>query len=76
MDLFSKCDQIRSLLRIWSDLIKKSLNENFSAVYIHINKIFSLSPFESDDFLREKYPTVSLNLCFKPLILVAYWFLE
>ena len=26
---FSKCDQIRSFLRIWSHLLKKSLNENF-----------------------------------------------
>ena len=28
-DFFSKCDQIRSFLRIWSDLLKKSLMENF-----------------------------------------------
>ena len=27
-DLFSKCDQIHSLLRIWSSLLKKSLMEN------------------------------------------------
>ena len=26
---FSKCDQIRNLLRIWSHLLKKSLMENF-----------------------------------------------
>ena len=26
---FSKCDQIRSVLRIWSHLLKKSLIENF-----------------------------------------------
>ena len=26
---FSKCDQINSLLRIWSHLLKKSLMENF-----------------------------------------------
>ena len=26
---FSKCDQIRSLLRIWSHLMKKSLTQNF-----------------------------------------------
>ena len=29
-DLFSKCDQIRSFLRIWSHLLKKSLMENFN----------------------------------------------
>ena len=28
-DFFSKCDQIRSFLRIWSGLLKKSLTENF-----------------------------------------------
>ena len=28
-DLFSKCDQIRRNLRIWSRLLKKSLMENF-----------------------------------------------
>ena len=29
-DFFSKCDQIRSFLQIWSHLLKKSLIENFS----------------------------------------------
>ena len=35
-DFFSKCDQIRRKLRIWSHLQKKSLMENFifCAVYI------------------------------------------
>ena len=28
-DFFSKCDQIRSFLRIWSHLLKKSLMANF-----------------------------------------------
>ena len=28
-DFFSKCDQIRSFLRIWSHLLKKSLMNNF-----------------------------------------------
>ena len=28
-DFFSKCDQIRSFLRIWSYLLKKSMMENF-----------------------------------------------
>ena len=34
-DFFSKCDQIRSFLRIWLHLLKKSLIENliFCAVY-------------------------------------------
>ena len=28
-DFFSKCDQIRSFLRIWSHLLNKSLMEDF-----------------------------------------------
>ena len=28
-DIFSKCDKIRTILRIWSHLLKKSLVENF-----------------------------------------------
>ena len=28
-DFFSKCDQIRRFLQIWSHLLKKSLMENF-----------------------------------------------
>ena len=28
-NFFGKCDQIRSLLQIWTHLLKKSLNENF-----------------------------------------------
>ena len=28
-DFFSKCDQVRRKLRIWSHLLKKSLMENF-----------------------------------------------
>ena len=35
-DLFGKCDQIRSFLRIWSHFLKKSLVENFisSALFV------------------------------------------
>ena len=40
-DLFSKCDQIRSFLRIWSHLLKKSLMENFIFCAISI-KVFEL----------------------------------
>ena len=33
-DFFSKCVEIRSFFGIWSHLLKKSLMENFFAVYI------------------------------------------
>ena len=34
-DFFSKCDQIRRKLQIWSHLLKKSLMENFIFVQCH-----------------------------------------
>ena len=34
-DFFSKCDQIRSFLRIWSHVLKKSLMENFIFSAVH-----------------------------------------
>ena len=43
MDFFSKCDQIRRKLRIWSHLLKKSLMENFifvCGVRCNIEKLF------------------------------------
>ena len=33
-DFFSKCDNIRSFLRIWSHLLMKSLVENFILFYL------------------------------------------
>ena len=37
-DFFSKCDQIRRKLRIWSHLLKKSLMENFIFCVVTIFK--------------------------------------
>ena len=34
-DFFSKCDQIRSFLPIWSHLLKKSLIKNFIFCVVH-----------------------------------------
>ena len=45
-DFFTKCNQIRSFLRIWSHLLKKSLMKNFifSAVFVseQLQKYFRL----------------------------------
>ena len=40
-DLFSKCYQIRSFLRIWSHLLKKSLMENFIFCAMILKKLTS-----------------------------------
>ena len=41
-DFFNKCDQIRSFLRIWSHLMKKSLMENFIFCAVNIAEHFLL----------------------------------
>ena len=40
-DSFSKCDQIRRKLRIWSHLLKKSLMENFVFCAVFVTKTVS-----------------------------------
>ena len=40
-DFFSKCDQIRSILLIWSHLLKRSLMENLIFYAVHVR--FSIS---------------------------------
>ena len=50
---FSKCDEIRSFLRIWSHLLKKSLMENliFCTVYNEVSKTL-----QSDIWLYVNFP--------------------
>ena len=38
-DFFNKCDQVRSFLRIWSHLLKKTLMENF--IYCALSSLLS-----------------------------------
>ena len=38
-DFSSKCDQIRSFLRIWSYLLEKSLMENFIFCAVHLKSL-------------------------------------
>ena len=55
-DVFSKCDQIRSFLQIWSHLLKKFLTENFNVVvkcsniklYVKRTKSLWIFYFEKD----------------------------
>ena len=45
-DFFSKCDQIRSKLRIWSHLLKKSLMEKF--IFCAVVVIYNFSKMENN----------------------------
>ena len=42
-DIFSKCDQIRSFLWIWSHLLKKSLIVNF--IFCAVNSVSQMAVF-------------------------------
>ena len=50
-DFFSKCDQIRSKLRIWSHLLKKSLMENFIFCVVFAFSCQMFSPNRHHKFL-------------------------
>ena len=57
-DFFNKCDQMRSFLKIWSQLLKKSLMENFIVFLLGLSKTFppkeSLVSF-SNRYIQEMY---------------------
>ena len=66
-DFFSKCDQIRRKLRIWSHLLKKSLMENFTLCAVLYGFIaYSLTHFISLVFFciprKYKKPGVFFNV--------------
>ena len=46
-DFFSKCDQIRSKLRIWSHLLKKSLMVNF--IFCAVSELMNCAGFPHAD---------------------------
>ena len=73
-DFFSKCDQIRGFLRIWSNLLKKSLMEN--SIFCATNVSF-LHPLKSSDnqkffnaFNRYKNGTLAWNELLKKIFFV------
>ena len=54
-DSFSKCDQIRSKLRIWSHLLKESLMENFIFCVVIVREfIIAITPMITGRFKLEK----------------------
>ena len=74
-DFFSKCDEIRRKLRIWSHLLKKSLVENFIFCAVMYGKVVkrrdvfrNLSIIYDVYFLR-KYLTKLLTISAKSTIL-------
>ena len=66
-DFFSKCDQIRKILRIWSHLLKKSLMENF--IFL-CSKTHTLThEYHIRSFLGSYFAAFGLNteICFASL---------
>ena len=70
-DFFSKCDQIRKKLRIWSHLLKKSIMENFlfcAVVAAREGSIWDyyfwlgVTSFASQSVISKKIPWSSMSL--------------
>ena len=61
-DFFSKCDQIRSFLRIWSHLLKKSLMENFIFCAVET----SVKDIILKISIKQLYEHIDLSLVFFP----------
>ena len=66
-DFFSKCDQIRMKLRIWSYLLKKSLMEDLifcaecTAWYSNSQPTWELNKVPIPELLTYDFPTTSNN---------------
>ena len=63
-DVFSKCGQIRSFLRIWSQLLKKSVMENFIFCAVFVVSIAILGSWERE------YLWKTINSI---IVIYAYW---
>ena len=69
-DLFSKCDRIRSLLRIWSHLVSKSVMGNFIFCAVYGNQVATVVSFMMLDLLQNIFCSFfSFNFFHKCL----YW---
>ena len=56
-DFFSKCYQIRSFMRIWSYLLKKSLRENFIFCAVLVQLVFQYPESPSYFSNPERHPS-------------------
>ena len=71
-DFFSKCDQIRSFLRIWSHLPKKSLMENFS--YFTVITIFDkLDSYNQNPFVDIIFKLIITRKNYSKLFIWLSW---
>ena len=76
-NFFSKCDQIRNFLRIWSHLLKKSLMENFCSVCIfailELLKHFWKHLFCDDVMLNTKQEIVIIYAYLAQKVFLRIW---
>ena len=84
-DFFSKCDRIRSFLRIWSHLLKKSLMENFifctvlfikDLVFFIQNSILSIYADGNHFCISGEGKSIIKSLLSSVLNIVKNWFYE
>ena len=61
-DFFSKCDQVRRNLRIWSHLLKKTLMENF--FFCSVKDLWWQKSSIVDVWVGAKYNSKT-NICFR-----------
>ena len=59
-DFFSKCDQIRSFLRIWSHLLKKSLMKNF--IFCAVKHDAACLKYLAHMQIKKSLPNMRLNV--------------
>ena len=71
-DFFSKCGQIRRKLRIWSNLLKKSLMENFIFPTV---KLFSRGDIHNDAMVFNTVPRIGFKIP-PPCWIKGFFFLE
>ena len=69
-DFFSKSDRIRSFLRIWSHLLKKSLMENF--IFRAVNWVLRRCDLNCFDYWREKNLSQKIKFPSVTMIFIEY----
>ena len=69
-DFFSKCDQIRRKLRIWSSLLKKSLMESVIFCAVLVAEVAEIFRFNIQLLCKDTViPKVNLKICTSNILL-------